>query len=151
MRLLWPLLALFLVGAYVSYFVAAHFASLAYDRWLYDSARALAQQVRLVEGSARLELPKAAIEMLIRGVAKEEGRYGIRANCVGPGWVNAGLGKAVLDNEFPPEHVERIKKSIPLRKFGEPEDLAEAVVFLLSSRAKFITGQSLAVDGGGQL
>lgn len=95
--------------------------------------------------------PKAAIEMLIRGVAKEEGRYGIRANCVGPGWVNAGLGKAVLDNEFPPEHVERIKKSIPLRKFGEPEDLAEAVVFLLSSRAKFITGQSLAVDGGGQL
>lgn len=63
MRLLWPLLALFLAGAYVSYFVAAHFANLAYDRWLYDSARALAQQVRLVGGAARLELPKAAIEM----------------------------------------------------------------------------------------
>lgn len=95
--------------------------------------------------------PKAAIEMLIRGVAKEEGRHGIRANCVGPGWIAAGLGKAVLDNEFPPEHVERIRKSIPLRQFGQPEDVAAAVAFLNSSRARFITGQSIAVDGGGQL
>lgn len=95
--------------------------------------------------------PKAAIEMLIRGVAKEEGRNGIRANCVGPGWVDAGLGKAVLENEFTPEQVERIRKSIPLRQFGQPEDIAEAVVFMLSSRAKFITGQTIAVDGGGQL
>jgi len=95
--------------------------------------------------------PKAAIEMLVRGIAKEEGRFGIRANCVGPGWVDAGLGKAVLENEFTPEHVERIRKSIPLKMFGQPEDIAEGVAFLLSSRAKFITGQSLAVDGGGQL
>lgn len=95
--------------------------------------------------------PKAAIEMLIRGVAKEEGRFGIRANCVGPGWVDAGLGKEVLSNELIPEQVERIRKAIPLQRIGQPQDIAEAVTFLLSSKASYISGQSLAVDGGLQL
>lgn len=95
--------------------------------------------------------PKAAIEMLIRGVAKEEGRNGVRANCVGPGWIAAGLGKQVMDNELTPELMERIVKAIPLRTVGQAEDIADATLFLLSSRARFITGQSLAVDGGMQI
>ena len=94
--------------------------------------------------------PKAAVEMLMRGVAKEEGRNGVRANCVGPGWIAAGLGKQVIDNELSPEMVDRIVKAIPLRTMGEGQDIADAALFLLSSRAKFITGQSLAVDGGMQ-
>ena len=94
--------------------------------------------------------PKAAVEMLMRGVAKEEGRNGVRANCVGPGWIDAGLGRQVIDNELSPEMVERIVKAIPLRTMGEGQDIADAALFLLSSRAKFITGQSLAVDGGMQ-
>lgn len=95
--------------------------------------------------------PKAAIEMLFRGVAKEEGRFGIRANCVGPGWVDAGLGKVVMDSELTELDIERIKRSIPLRRVGSARDIGEAASFLLSSKASFITGQSLAVDGGMQL
>ncbi|WP_180736721.1 SDR family oxidoreductase [Paraburkholderia sp. PGU19] len=94
--------------------------------------------------------PKAAIEMLMRGVAKEEGRNGVRANCVGPGWIRAGLGQQVIEQELTPEAVALITKSIPLRTMGEACDIADAALFLLSSRARYITGQSLAVDGGMQ-
>ena len=94
--------------------------------------------------------PKAAIEMLMRGVAKEEGRHGVRANCVGPGWIRAGLGQHVIEHELSADMVENIVKTIPLRCMGESRDIADAALFLLSSRARFITGQSLAVDGGMQ-
>ena len=95
--------------------------------------------------------PKAAIEMLIRGVAKEEGRNGIRANCVGPGWVDAGLGREVMEKELYEQQIEAIRRAIPLKRVGKAEEIADAVLFLLSSKASFITGQSLAVDGGMQI
>lgn len=96
--------------------------------------------------------PKAAIEMLMRGVAKESGRFGIRANCVGPGWINAGLGKKGLEEKLDEKSREHIRKTtIPLQRFGEADDIAWAVAFLCSQQANFITGQSLAVDGGLQI
>lgn len=96
--------------------------------------------------------PKAAIEMLVKGVAKESGRFNIRANCVGPGWINAGLGKKGLEEKLDEKTREQIRtKTIPLQRFGEADDIAYASLFLCSQQAKFITGQSLAVDGGLQL
>jgi NAD(P)-dependent dehydrogenase (short-subunit alcohol dehydrogenase family) len=95
--------------------------------------------------------PKAAIEMLLRGIAKEEGRFGIRANCVGPGWIDAGLGREAMTHELTPAVVEANKRGTPMRRFGKAEEVAMAAVFLASSKASFITGQSLAVDGGLQL
>lgn len=96
--------------------------------------------------------PKAAIEMLVRGVAKESGRYGIRANCIGPGWINAGLGKIGIEEKLDEKTREAIRtKTIPLQRFGEADDIAYAALFLCSRQAGFITGQSLAVDGGLQL
>ena len=95
--------------------------------------------------------PKAAIEMLIRGIAKEEGRYGIRANCVGPGFINAGMGAELLAREGFEGFTETLRRSLPLKRFGAAVDIANAAVFLLSSQANYITGQSLAVDGGLQL
>lgn len=96
--------------------------------------------------------PKAAIEMLVRGVAKESGRFGIRANCVGPGWINAGLGKQALDEKLDEKARQTILRSvIPLQRFGEADDIAWATLFLCSKQAGFITGQTLAVDGGAQV
>lgn len=96
--------------------------------------------------------PKAAVEMLVKGVAKESGKLGIRANCVGPGWINAGLGKKGMEEKLTPDYVEKLRKTtIPLQKFGEADDVAYATLFLCSQQANFITGQTLAVDGGAQI
>jgi NAD(P)-dependent dehydrogenase (short-subunit alcohol dehydrogenase family) len=95
--------------------------------------------------------PKAAIEMLIRGVAKESGRFGIRANCIGAGWINAGLGKAAIQDKLDEKTREATRRSVPLQRFGEADDMGWAAVFLASRQASYITGQSLAVDGGLQL
>lgn len=95
--------------------------------------------------------PKCAIEALFRGIAKEEGRHGIRANCVGPGWIDGGMGRRVVAEQFTPAKLERLLASTPLGRMGTPGDVAAAVAFLLSDAAAYITGQSLAVDGGLQL
>ena len=94
--------------------------------------------------------PKAAIEMLVRGVAREEGRNGIRANCVGPGLIAAGLGIATM-NERTQDYVERMVRAVPLKRAGTPEDVADVSIFLLSNQARYVTGATIPVAGGLQL
>lgn len=99
-------------------------------------------------GDALSAVPKAAIEVLGRAIAKEEGRYNIRANMVAPGIIDAGLGAAFLQDLYSPEIWETQRKRIALQRFGAGEDIAEAVAFLASDKAKYITGQTIIVDGG---
>lgn len=94
--------------------------------------------------------PKAAIHSVVRGIASEEGRFGVRANSVGLGLVgDAGLFESLRENgDIDDKFMRTTYERVPLGRLGRAEEIAEAVTFLASERASFITGQLLMADGG---
>jgi len=86
---------------------------------------------------------KAGIIGFTKALAKETAPSGIRVNCVSPGFILTDMNK-----NFSAEDLKLIKEDIPLGIFGTPENIADAVMFLASDRASFITGQILGVNGG---
>lgn len=88
---------------------------------------------------------RASVAGLTKTLAGEVGEYNITVNNVMPGYTNTQRLKNLMDKN---PDMENEKKDIPLRRFGEPEEFAAAVTFLASERASYITGVSLAVDGG---
>jgi NAD(P)-dependent dehydrogenase (short-subunit alcohol dehydrogenase family) len=93
--------------------------------------------------------PKGAVEALVRALAAEEGRYGVRVNAVGPGMLTDGMAaRLIASGDLSDEGLAVARRNIPLRRFGNATDIAEAVCFLASDRAGFISGQKLDVDGG---
>lgn len=93
--------------------------------------------------------PKAAVEAMVRALAAEEGRFGVRVNAVGPGMLTEGMAaELIASGELDDHALEVTRDNIPLRRFGSATDVAEAVCFLASDRAGFISGQKLDVDGG---
>ncbi|MER7931673.1 MULTISPECIES: SDR family oxidoreductase [unclassified Streptomyces] len=94
-------------------------------------------------GHAHYSAAKAAVVMHARSAALEYGRLGIRVNTVSPGLIDReGLAEAW------PEGVRRWQEAVPTGRLGRPEDVADAVVFLASPLASWITGHDLVVDGG---
>lgn len=93
--------------------------------------------------------PKAANEALVKGIAREEGRHGIRANSILVGVIEAGMflelsKQGVFDDAWTTE----VHKNLALKRWGRPEEIGHAAVFLASSKAAYVTGQKIVVAGG---
>lgn len=94
-------------------------------------------------------IPKAANESLIKGIAREEGENGIRANSVLVGVIDAGMFHELMTKgAFPPGWETETKKMLSIKRWGEPEEIGYAVSWLASNRAAYVTGQQINVSGG---
>lgn len=90
-------------------------------------------------------ISKAADMQLARNLAHEYGKDGIRVNCIAPGLIKTDFAKALWEDEAT---VAKRNQATPLRRIGEPEEIAGAVVYLASRASTFMTGQTLVIDGG---
>ncbi len=109
--------------------------------------------VNVSSGAARLGSPgewvdyaasKGAIDTMTIGLSKELADDGIRVNCVRPGFVNTGIHAGAGE----PNRIERLRDGIPMKRGGEPEEVARAILWLLSDEASYSTGAILDVTGG---
>ena len=90
-------------------------------------------------------ISKAADMQIARNLATEYGPKNIRANCIAPGLIRTDFARALWENE---KILSERTASTPLRRIGEPDEVAGAVVFLASDAGAFITGETLVIDGG---
>ncbi|MBP6063370.1 MAG: 3-oxoacyl-[acyl-carrier-protein] reductase [Fusobacteriaceae bacterium] len=94
-------------------------------------------------GQTNYAATKGGVITMTKTWAKELGRKGVRANCVAPGFI-----VTPMTENLPEKVIEGMKAATPLGKMGMPEDIANAILFLASDEASFITGETLAVTGG---
>ena len=90
-------------------------------------------------------ISKAADMQLARNLAHEFGPDNVRVNCIAPGLIKTDFARALWED---PVRIEAANKSVPLRRIGEPHEIAGAVVFLGSDASTFMTGQTIVLDGG---
>ena len=95
--------------------------------------------------------PKATIDHVIKGIAKEEGENGVRANSIALGIIDTGIFHRLREEEntfFDDAWHEAVMNTLALKRFGFPEEVGHAAVLLASSKAGYITGHRIPVDGG---
>ena len=108
-----------------------------------------AGHLRWPEADGLSVAPKAANESFLRGIAREEGKHGIRANSVLVGVIDAGMFRELsAKGAFPKGWVEETQKMLSIKRWGQPEEIGYAVSYLASSRAAYVTGQQINVSGG---
>ena len=113
-----------------------------------DGAIVIISSVGGLKGSNTIgayNISKAADFQLARNYAIELGPHNIRVNCVAPGLIKTDFARALWEN---PDLVARIEKGTPMRRIGDPEDIAGAAVFLSSKAGAYMAGQMIVVDGG---
>ncbi|HEY9218854.1 MAG TPA: SDR family oxidoreductase [Phenylobacterium sp.] len=101
-----------------------------------------------VDGAARNEAyaaTKGAVISMIKGIAVEHARYGVRANAILPGWIATDMTRGAQGND---RFTEQVIKRVPFRRWGEPEDFGGIAVYLASDASRFHTGDSFLIDGG---
>jgi NAD(P)-dependent dehydrogenase (short-subunit alcohol dehydrogenase family) len=99
-------------------------------------------------GTCAYAMSKAAVVQLTRNLATEIGRKGVRVNVVAPGWIDTPMTEANDDYEAMKDMMSKMQ---PIRRTGQPEDIANSIVFLASDAASFMTGQILRPNGGVQM
>jgi NAD(P)-dependent dehydrogenase (short-subunit alcohol dehydrogenase family) len=102
--------------------------------------------IRASQGLGGYSVSKAAIIMLTQVCAKEWGSDGIRVNCIAPGLIKTEFSRALWENEA---ILNNSLTQSPLRRIGDPDEMAGAVVYFASAASSFTTGQTLVLDGGG--
>ena len=101
-----------------------------------------------IDGAARNEAyasTKGAVISMIRAIAVEHARYGVRANAVLPGWIATDMTQGAQGNE---KFTEQVIRRVPFRRWGEPEDFGGIAVYLASDASKFHTADTFVIDGG---
>jgi gluconate 5-dehydrogenase len=96
-------------------------------------------------GLAPYGASRGGIKQLTMSLADDWGKYGVTVNCLAPGWFRTEQNKVLYENK---EWIEYLCDRIPLKRPGQPQDLDAAVVFLAAESSRYITGQTLLVDGG---
>jgi NAD(P)-dependent dehydrogenase (short-subunit alcohol dehydrogenase family) len=113
-----------------------------------DGSIIIVSSVAGLKGSETLgayAVSKAADLQLARNLADEWGPHNVRVNCIAPGLVRTDFARALWEN---PSILRTVNASTPLRRIGEPDEIAGAAVFLASAAGSFVTGQTIVVDGG---
>ena len=94
-------------------------------------------------GQANYAASKSGISGFTKSLAQEVGSRGVTVNCIAPGFIDTEMTQSLPD-----DHKNQLLSKIPLGKLGTPEDIANAVSFLVSDKANYITGETIHVNGG---